>query len=83
MRYSSVAKTKVIIRAAPGTDAQNLSQYNVYAYCFHNPINMANYMGNRPSWGQIITVVVAVVAVAVVRTGGTCYGASLDFSLYA
>ena len=66
------------IPASLGADVQNLSQYNLYAYCFNNPINMADYTGNWPSWGQIFTVVaaVAVVAVAVVATVATCGAAA-------
>ena len=46
--------------------------YNVYAYCFNNPVNMSDPTGNWPKLSTIFTVVaVAAVAVAAVATCGT------------
>ena len=28
----------------------DLNSYNLYAYCSNNPVNMADYFGNMPSW---------------------------------
>jgi RHS repeat-associated protein len=49
--------------------------YNLYAYCFNNPVNMSDPTGCWPTWGQIFTAVAivavaAVVVVAVVATAG-------------
>ena len=44
--------------------------YNLFSYCFNNPVNMSDPNGNWPSWSQVFTAVavaaVAVAAVAVV-----------------
>ena len=38
---------------------------NMFAYCFNNPINMSDPMGNWPSWSQVFTgVAIAALAVA-------------------
>ena len=39
--------------------------YNLFAYCFNNPVNMSDPTGNWPSWGQVFAAV-ATVAVAAV-----------------
>ena len=47
---------------------------NVYAYCFNNPVNMADSSGTWPSWSQIFTgiAIAAVVVAAVAVTVATC-----------
>ena len=30
----------------------NLSGYNLFAYCFNNPVNMDDYCGNWPEWAK-------------------------------
>lgn len=49
--------------------------YNLYSYCFNNPVNISDPSGNWPSWSQIFTgIAIAAVAVgavaAVVATAG-------------
>ena len=67
------------IPASLGADVQNLSQYNLYAYCFNNPINMSDETGTWPNWANLATklavgigaIVVGAAAVAVTAaTGG-------------
>lgn len=46
----------------------------MYAYCFNNPVNMADSLGNWPQWAKKLVAAVAVVAVVTVvavATGGT------------
>ena len=42
--------------------------YNVFAYCFNDPVNMIDSTGNWPSWGQIFAAVATVAVAAVVVT---------------
>lgn len=49
--------------------------YNLFAYCFNNPVNLSDSTGNWPTWGQVFaaaaTVAVgAVFAAAVVASAG-------------
>ncbi len=52
--------------------------YNLFAYCFNNPVNMSDPTGNWPQWSTIFAVVaVAAAAVAVVAvTVATCGAAA-------
>ena len=53
--------------------------YNMYAYCFNNPINMTDSMGNWPEWVSTALKVVAgvaVVAAGVALTAATFGGAA-------
>ena len=43
----------------------DIKGYNLFAYCFNNPVNMSDPTGNWPSWGQVFAAV-ATVAVAAV-----------------
>ena len=44
--------------------------YNLFAYCFNNPVNMSDPTGNWPRWiTATVAVVAAVVTVAAVATG--------------
>ena len=44
-------------------DFENMTQYNLFAYCFNNPVNMSDETGTWPSWAKKVVVAVAVVAV--------------------
>ena len=46
-------------------DYENIVQYNLYAYCFNNPINMVDDGGYWPTWLKKAVAVVAVAAVVV------------------
>ena len=58
-------------------DFENLAQYNLFAYCFNNPVNMADETGTWPNWIKKAVAVVTVAAVVVVATAITVatYGA--------
>ena len=46
--------------------------YNLYSYCFNNPVNMSDPSGHWPKWSTIFTVVAAAaVAVAAVKSVAT------------
>ena len=48
-------------------DFENFAQYNLYAYCFNNPVNMYDDMGYWPNWlKKAVSAVAVVVAVTVV-----------------
>ena len=42
-----------------------ISDYNLFAYCFNNPVNMQDHNGNWPDWSTIVGAVVAVAAIVV------------------
>ncbi len=44
-------------------DFENFAQYNLFAYCFNNPVNMSDETGTWPSWAKKVVAAVAVVAV--------------------
>ena len=44
-------------------DFENFTQYNLFAYCFNNPVNMSDETGTWPSWAKKVVAAVAVVAV--------------------
>ncbi|MGN1444176.1 MAG: polymorphic toxin-type HINT domain-containing protein [Acutalibacteraceae bacterium] len=50
--------------------------YNLYAYCFNNPVNASDSEGEWPNWRKlasgITTAVVGMVAVAAVATAAAC-----------
>ena len=58
-------------------DYENMVQYNLYAYCWNNPVNMDDQDGYWPKWAtNLAKVAVGVVAIgigvaATVATGGT------------
>ena len=56
--------------------SDSVQGYNLFAYCFNNPVNMSDATGQWPSWGTIfkaaaIVVVAAAVVAAVVVTVST------------
>ena len=59
-----------------GADGSLLS-YNIFAYCFNNPVQLRDSEGNWPTWakklaiGAAVVVGVAAVAAITVATGGT------------
>ena len=44
-------------------DFEDFAQYNLFAYCFNNPVNMSDETGTWPSWAKKLAAAVAVVAV--------------------
>ena len=44
-------------------DFESFAQYNLFAYCFNNPVNMSDETGTWPSWAKKVVIAVAVVAV--------------------
>jgi len=65
--------------------------YNQFAYCFNNPVNMADHNGNWPKWVEkaakavavaaVVVTAAVVVSVATVGTGGLALAAaSVAFS---
>ena len=60
--------------------------YNVFSYCFNNPINMGDPTGNWPKWATIalgVAVAVAAVAVTVVSLGSAAPAAACSLTLMA
>ena len=54
-------------------DYQNFSQYNLYAYCWNNPVNMSDDNGDWPGWATKVVIGAAAIAIgaaAVALTGG-------------
>ena len=56
-----------VISGVTGT----LQGYNMFAYCFNNPVNMDDGNGNWPEWGTKAIVVAAVATVIVAATVAT------------
>ena len=59
------------------TEHEDFSQYNLYAYCFNNPVNRTDEDGTWPKWAKKVAIGVAVIAVAAavtVATGGAGAG---------
>ena len=55
------------------TEHQNFAQYNLYTYCWNNPVNMSDENGDWPSWATKVVIGVAAIAIgaaAVALTGG-------------
>ena len=52
-------------------DFENFAQYNLFAYCFNNPVNMSDETGTWPSWVKKAVAVVTVAAVVVAATAIT------------
>ena len=64
---------------------EEFAQYNLFAYCFNNPVNMSDETGAWPSWLKKAIAVVTVAAVVVAATaitvvscgGGTVAGVAM------
>ena len=52
-------------------DFENFAQYNLFAYCFNNPVNMSDETGTWPSWVKKAVAVVTIAAVVVAATAIT------------
>ena len=69
-------------------DYENINQYNMFAYCFNNPVNMYDDAGTWPDWASIAKKIaggvaaVAVGAVVVAATAATG-GAATAFAAAA
>ena len=61
-------------------DFENFAQYNLFAYCFNNPVNMSDETGTWPSWVKKAVAVVTAAAVVVAATAitvATCGAGSI------
>ena len=47
---------------------QNLAQYNLYAYCWNNPVNMSDENGDWPKWATKVVIGTTAIAVGVAAT---------------
>ncbi len=60
-------------------NGENMLGYNIFAYCFNNPVNMSDYTGNWPEWVEntfkVVSAVVAVAAVVVTATAVSAFTA--------
>jgi len=56
-----------------GVEYQNFSQYNLYTYCWNNPVNMTDGTGTWPSWASVVVggAVIVGLGIATAMTGGT------------
>ncbi|WP_418751901.1 RHS repeat domain-containing protein [Frisingicoccus sp.] len=52
-------------------DHENSVQYNLYVYCWNNPVNMFDGYGDWPEWVKKVVVTVAVVAVITVAVAAS------------
>ncbi len=66
-------------------DLENFGQYNLYAYCWNNPVNLSDDSGTWPSWAKKMVAAVAVVAVvataAAIAVGTAGSGAAISCML--
>ena len=73
-RYYDPAICRFINADIPETGTANFEtivQYNLFAYCFNDPINLADEAGTWPTWVKKAVAVVAVAAVVVAATAVT------------
>ena len=62
-------------------DFENFAQYNLFAYCFNNPVNMSDETGTWPSWATKLAIGVGaiVIGAAVVAATAATGGAAAAF----
>ncbi|MBP3451644.1 MAG: hypothetical protein J6J73_02510 [Agathobacter sp.] len=62
-------------------DFENFAQYNLFAYCFNNPVNLSDETGTWPSWATKLAIGVGaiVVGAAVVAATAATGGAAAAF----
>ena len=62
-------------------DFENFAQYNLFAYCFNDPVNMSDETGTWPSWATKLAIGIAaiVVGAAVVAATAATGGAAAAF----
>ena len=58
-------------------DFENFAQYNLYTYCFNNPVNMADDLGYWPNW---LTGALNVVSGALQMAAGAVLGVTTGWS---
>ncbi len=62
-------------------DLENLTQHNLFSYCFNNPANLSDSSGTWPNWSQVAKKIaigvaaIAVGAIVVAATGGVATAA--------
>ena len=71
---------------AISSSGESVNGYNLFAYCFNNPVNMEDQTGNWPKWlekvakavavAAVVVTAVVVVAVATAGTGGAALAAA-------
>ena len=59
------------------TDFENFAQYNLFAYCFNNPVNMSDEAGTWPKW---LSGVLNVVGGALQVAAGVALGATVGWT---
>ena len=62
-------------------DFENFAQYNLFAYCFNNPVNLSDETGTWPSWATKLAIGVGaiVIGAAVVAATAATGGAAAAF----
>ena len=63
-------------------DFENFAQYNLFAYCFNNPVNMSDDAGTWPSWATklVIGVGAIVIGATIVAATAATGGAAAAFA---
>jgi RHS repeat-associated protein len=62
-------------------DFENFAQYNLFAYCFNNPVNLSDETGTWPSWATKLAIGIGaiVIGAAVVAATAATGGAAAAF----
>lgn len=50
---------------------ENMVQYNIYAYCFNNPVSMSDENGIWPSWATKIAIGVGIILIGATVVAAT------------